>query len=89
MNSIFDGDLSTAKGRTVAWIDSLFIDHAIFRLIWGNLAPVIPGEIYRCNHPTAPRLRRMTRLQIKHGADVIKVCASGGVVLNLAAESVR
>jgi imidazolonepropionase-like amidohydrolase len=25
-------------------------------------------------------LRRMTRLQIKHGADVIKVCASGGVV---------
>jgi protein tyrosine/serine phosphatase len=61
MNSIFDGDLSTAKGRTVAWIDSLFIDHAIFRLAWGNLAPVIHGKVYRCNHPTPPRLRRMTR----------------------------
>jgi protein tyrosine/serine phosphatase len=61
MNSIFNGDLSTTKGRTVAWIDSLFIDHAIFRLIWGNLAPVIPGKIYRCNHPTPPRLRRITR----------------------------
>jgi protein tyrosine/serine phosphatase len=60
MNSIFKGDLSTAKGRAVAWIDSLFIDHAVFRLIWGNLAPVIPGKIYRCNHPTPARLRRMT-----------------------------
>jgi protein tyrosine/serine phosphatase len=61
MNSIFNGDLSTAKGRTVAWIDSLFIDHALFRLIWSNLAPVIPGKVYRCNHPTPPRLRRMAR----------------------------
>lgn len=61
MNSIFKGDLHTAKGRTVAWIDALFIDHAVFRLIWGNLAPVIPGRVYRCNHPTPSRLRRMTR----------------------------
>jgi protein tyrosine/serine phosphatase len=61
MDSIFNGDLSTAKGRTVAWIDSLFIDHAIFRLIWGNLAAVVPGKIYRCNHPTPPRLRRLVR----------------------------
>lgn len=61
MDSIFDGDLSTTKGRAVAWIDSLFVDHAVFRLIWSNLAPVVPGKIYRCNHPTAPRLRRMAR----------------------------
>ena len=61
MNSIFNGDLSTAKGRTVAWIDSLFIDHAILRLIWSNLAPVIPGNIYRSNHPTPGRLRGMVR----------------------------
>ncbi len=60
MDSIFNGDLSTAKGRTVAWIDSLFIDHAVLRLVWGNLAAVIPGKIYRCNHPTPARLRRMT-----------------------------
>jgi protein tyrosine/serine phosphatase len=61
MNSIFNGDLSTARGRTVAWIDSLFIDHAVLRLIWSNLASVVPGKIYRCNHPTPFRLRQMTR----------------------------
>jgi protein tyrosine/serine phosphatase len=60
MNSIFKGDLSTAKGRAVAWIDSLFIDHAVLRLVWGNFAAVVPGEVYRCNHPTPARLRRMT-----------------------------
>jgi len=59
MNSIFKGDLSTAKGRAVAWIDALFIDHAVFRLVWSNLSPVIPGKVYRCNHPTPARLRRM------------------------------
>ncbi|HEY0182111.1 MAG TPA: sulfur transferase domain-containing protein [Rhodopila sp.] len=58
---MFNGDLSTAKGRTLAWIDSLFIDHAVFRLIWSNQAVVIPGKVYRCNHPTPPRLRWMTR----------------------------
>ena len=45
MNSIFDGDLGTRRGRTVAWIDSLFVDHAVFRLVWSNLAPVIPGRV--------------------------------------------
>src|SRR5689334_18633444 len=61
MDSIFNGDLTTARGRLVAWIDSLFIDHAVFRLIWSNLAPVVPGRVYRCNHPTPQRLRRLTR----------------------------
>jgi protein tyrosine phosphatase (PTP) superfamily phosphohydrolase (DUF442 family) len=61
MNSIFKGDLTTRAGRAEAWIDSLFIDHAVFRLLWSNLAEVIPGKLYRCNHPTPARLRRMTR----------------------------
>jgi protein tyrosine/serine phosphatase len=61
MDSIFKGDLSTTEGRVVAWIDSLFIDHAVFRLIWSNLAPVIAGKVYRCNHPTPVRLRRMAQ----------------------------
>ena len=66
MDSIFNGDLTTPRGRAVAWIDSLFIDHAIFRLAWSNLAPVVAGKVYRCNHPTPIRLRRMTqRLGIK------------------------
>ena len=61
MNSIFRGELGTWHGRATAWIDSLFIDHAVFRLLWSNLATVVPGKIYRCNHPTPFRLRHMTR----------------------------
>lgn len=61
MNSIFKGDLSTPRGRALAWVDALFIDHAVFRLVWSNLSPVAPGRLYRCNHPTPGRLQRLTR----------------------------
>lgn len=61
MDSIFRGDLSTARGRAVAWADALFIDHAVFRLVWSNAAPVAPGLLYRCNHPTPGRLAALTR----------------------------
>ena len=61
MDSIFKGDVNTARGRALAWIDSLFIDHAIFRLGFGNLGVVIPGKLYRTSHPTPPQLRRLTR----------------------------
>lgn len=62
MDSIFRGDVNTGRGRALAWIDSLFIDHAVFRLVWSNLAPVAPGVLYRCNHPTPARLREMRRV---------------------------
>ena len=61
MNSIYRGDLTTARGRRNAWVDALFVDHAVFRLIWSNLAVVVPGRVYRCNHPTPGRLARLTR----------------------------
>ncbi len=61
MDKIFHGDLSTQRGRAVAWIDALFIDHAVFRLVWTNAAPVVPGRLYRCNHPTPGRLAALTR----------------------------
>ena len=61
MNTIFKGDLSSNSGRAIAWIDALFIDHAVFRLFWSNLAPVVPGKAYRCNHPTPARLARLTQ----------------------------
>lgn len=61
MDSIFHGDLSTPAGRAVAWVDSLFIDHAVFRLAWSNVAAVAPGRLYRSNHPTPRRLQRLTR----------------------------
>ena len=61
MDSIFTGDVNTGRGRTLAWVDSLFIDHAVFRLIWSNLAPVEPGGLYRSNHPTPARLAGLAR----------------------------
>ena len=61
MDSIFRGDLSTARGRAGAWIDSLLIDHAVFRLVWTNFAAVAPGRLYRSNHPTPANLAAMTR----------------------------
>ena len=50
MDTIFRGDLSTRRGRALAWIDSLFIDHALIRLAWTNFAPVVPGRLYRVTY---------------------------------------
>jgi len=61
MNSIFHGDVNTARGRALAWADSLFIDHALFRLAYANFGTVIPGKLYRSNHPTPERIRRFAR----------------------------
>jgi protein tyrosine/serine phosphatase len=64
MDSIFRGDLTTPQGRRLAWIDSLLVDHGIFRLVWTNWAPVVPERLYRCNHPTPGRLATLAR---RHG----------------------
>lgn len=61
MDSIFRGDVTTARGRALAWVDALFIDHAVFRLVWSNFAAVAPGRLYRCNHPTPQRLASLAR----------------------------
>jgi protein tyrosine/serine phosphatase len=61
MNTIFRGDITTAGGRMLAWVDALFVDHAVFRLVWGNVAEVVPGRLYRCNHPLPWRLARLMR----------------------------
>ncbi len=64
MDSIFRGDVETARGRTLARVDSLLIDHGIFRLLFSNFAVVAPGRLYRANHPTPRRLAALTR---RHG----------------------
>lgn len=61
---MFAGDPSTAAGRRAAWSDSLLIDHGVFRVWWHNWAEVVPGRIYRSNHPTPGRLAAMAR---RHG----------------------
>ena len=57
----FRGSLGEPGGRFAAWFDALFVDHAAFRLLWSNFGTVIPGKLYRVNHPTPGRLARLTR----------------------------
>ena len=62
----FRGDLSTPAGRVAAWRDSLLVDHAVFRTVWTNFAEVLPGRLYRSNHPTPGRLGAFARkLQLR------------------------
>jgi len=61
MDTIYRGDITSARGRLLAWVDALFVDHAVFRLVWSNLGTVAPGRLYRCNHPTPGRLAALTR----------------------------
>jgi protein tyrosine/serine phosphatase len=56
---LYAGDITTQ--RFAAWRDSLLLDHAIFRTVWDNFAEVIPGKLFRANHPTPGRLARYTR----------------------------
>ncbi len=57
----FRGSLAQPGGRRAAWIDSLFVDHMIFRLVWDNFGVVVPGKLYRINHPTPGRLARLQK----------------------------
>ncbi|EFH09489.1 dual specificity protein phosphatase family protein [Pseudoroseomonas cervicalis] len=54
-------DLSTPAGRRAAWLNSLFVDHAVLRLGWRNWGVVAPGRLYRSNHPSPWQLRRAAR----------------------------
>jgi hypothetical protein len=58
---MFNRPLTTPRGRTGAWVDSIFVDHAVFRLVWSNWAEVVRGRMYRCNHPTPWRLAAAKR----------------------------
>jgi protein tyrosine/serine phosphatase len=93
MDTIFRGDVSTARGRALAWVDALFIDHAVFRLVWSNLAEVAPGQLYRSNHPLPGRLAQLVRRhglrtlinlrgQTKNGSDALSREAAGRLGLD-------
>lgn len=58
---MYSGDLSRSRSRLDAWSDSLLVDHAVFRVLWDNWAEVVPGKLYRSNHPTPARLRAAAR----------------------------
>jgi protein tyrosine/serine phosphatase len=82
MDTIYKGDLSTKAGRRNAWIDALFVDHAVLRILWTNFAAVRPGVLYRSNHPTPGNLAAFKRKvglnalinlrgQAKNGSDAL------------------
>lgn len=50
-------DLTTSAGRRAAWLNSLFVDHAVLRLAWRNWGVVAPGRLYRSNHPSPFQMR--------------------------------
>jgi protein tyrosine phosphatase (PTP) superfamily phosphohydrolase (DUF442 family) len=56
-----DGADAAPIRRHSFWRDSFFRDHAFFRIFWRNWAEVIPGRLYRANHPTPDALARLTR----------------------------
>lgn len=58
---MFSGTITSGGRRAAAWRDSLLIDHAVFRVLWDNLAEVVPGKLYRSNHPTPARLAAAKR----------------------------
>jgi protein tyrosine/serine phosphatase len=82
MDTIYKGDLTTKAGRRNAWLDALFIDHAVLRILWTNFAAVKAGRLYRSNHPTPGNLTAFTakvglkslinlRGQAKNGSDAL------------------
>jgi len=44
-----------------AWLNSLFVDHALLRLPWRNWGVVESGRLYRSNHPLPWQLRQAAR----------------------------
>ncbi|QCE35222.1 protein tyrosine phosphatase [Acetobacteraceae bacterium] len=47
--------------RFQIWCNSLFKDHAILRIFWKNLSPIIPQKVWRSNHPTPRRFKRLVK----------------------------
>ncbi|MBX6376146.1 MAG: tyrosine-protein phosphatase [Acetobacteraceae bacterium] len=47
--------------RRTAWLNSLFVDHALLRIPWRNWGVVEHGRLYRSNHPLPWQLRQAVR----------------------------
>jgi protein tyrosine phosphatase (PTP) superfamily phosphohydrolase (DUF442 family) len=56
-----EGRGKSRREIAAAWFDSIVVDHAYFRVGWHNWGEVVPGRLYRSNHPTPMRLRALVR----------------------------
>ncbi len=85
MDTIFRGELATRRGRLNAWADSMLVDHGALRLVWTNQAVVVPGRLYRSNHPTPGRLAALVRrFGIRSVINLRGLCANGSDALSRA-----
>jgi protein tyrosine phosphatase (PTP) superfamily phosphohydrolase (DUF442 family) len=67
-------------------LHSLLADHAVLRLAWHNLSVVVPGKLYRSNHPTPARLGRWQhRLGLRTIINLRGEKPNGSTALTLAA----
>jgi len=94
MDSIFRGELSSLRGRALAWLDGLLVDHGLLRLGWRNRGVVCPGRLYRSSHPLpwqlaaqAKRLGLRTVINLRgqtgNGADALSREAAARLGLTL------
>lgn len=60
----FGDDISTPRGRRLAWLHFHLFDHAFLRTVWTNFDTVAPG-VYRSNHPGPRRLARYKAMGIR------------------------
>lgn len=51
--------------RVMVWLNSVFVDHAFFRVIYNLRTPVAPGVLYRSGHPMPYQLRSAARAGIQ------------------------
>lgn len=60
-------DVTSFSGRFLAYLDMIFVDHGIFRVIYNNLH-ALPGGLYRCSQPSPGQIRKYHR---KYGIKTI------------------
>ena len=53
-------DVTSFSGRFLAYLDMLFVDHGIFRVIYNNLH-ALPGGLYRSSQPSPGQIRKYHR----------------------------
>lgn len=53
-------DLTSFPSRLLAYLDMIFVDHGIFRVIYNNLH-ALPGGLYRSSQPSPGQIRKYQR----------------------------
>lgn len=53
-------DVTSFSGRLLAYLEMIFVDHGIFRVIYNNLY-ALPGGLYRCSQPSPAQIRKYHR----------------------------